>query len=157
MGIPDYYRLNRITGDESAELEGNKNFPISRGSFREQQQTRKLIARSFSLYLHPWKHIAYQIQTKHLNPFQQQTSPQIMKNGVWTNLVEKVNPNFIKQATENLYLDFMHRVLPWCLRESIHIYHLGKFKNNFFGKFKLDNKNKHQHVYWVSCLPALLW
>jgi hypothetical protein len=27
--------LNRVTRDESTELEGNKNFPISRGSFGE--------------------------------------------------------------------------------------------------------------------------
>lgn len=35
MGIPDYYRLNRVAWDESAELEGDENFPIGGGSFRE--------------------------------------------------------------------------------------------------------------------------
>lgn len=35
MGVPDYYRLNRVAWDESAELEGDKNFPIGSGSFRE--------------------------------------------------------------------------------------------------------------------------
>ena len=35
MGVPDYYRLNRVAWDESTELEGDKNFAIGRGSFRE--------------------------------------------------------------------------------------------------------------------------
>lgn len=35
MGILDYYRLNRVVWDESVELEGDENFFIGGGFFRE--------------------------------------------------------------------------------------------------------------------------
>lgn len=80
---------------------------------------------------------------------------------------KKYNRHQKKNVTETLYLYFMHSVLPWCLWESIHIYHLQssntKLEKNW--NYKLhknqyvladlhcpdNSSNKWKWIMWLRC------